>query len=316
MDDARERALEFLDEARGQFAGGVFEGGFGGGLFGDVGDDAGLAIGEKDGAIAAAAGGEFDAAFAGEEAGFAGGERAEGFAGYFDVGFGVGFFVNDGEADRFEDVAEFGLAGGIGSAGAEVNFGDGDGDFRGAIFLVVSDEFLEVVVAIGEGGGEIGLFGGEGFGNFVAEGGGEFAEGEGFGRFAEDAAGFGAHDFGDSGDVFVEFEDAAGDEDFGAGELADFGGGVGGDCAGGAELLFAEDFVEFGAFDGDDVVGGGKGGLKEGADFGSGVAEGFFFGFEIENGDGERLLRSGGAGGDRKREQCQRQRKKPFHMLG
>src|SRR5579862_4344362 len=121
-----------------------------------------------------------------------------------------------------------------------------------------------------------------------------------FDEFTVNPAGLGADDFGDDEQFTVGFEDAPGDEHFGAGQLADFGGGILADVAGQAEFVFAEDFLEFGPLDGDDLRFGGKVGVDEGGHLGTEIADGFVSGLEIKDGDGKNVS---GAGGDGHRQQ-------------
>ena len=113
------------------------------------------------------------------------------------------------------------------------------------------------------------------------------AGGGAFDHLAIDAAGFGADDLGDHDQLFVHLEHAARDEDFGAGEVPDLGGGVGGDGAGQAQLLLAQDLLEFGALDGDDLRLCREVRVDERGDFRPEVAHRLVLGLEVEDGDGE-----------------------------
>ena len=81
--------------------------------------------------------------------------------------------------------------------------------------------------------------------------------------------------------------------------LPDLGGAIGADRAGKAKLLFAEDFLQFRALDGDELRIGGEVGVDERGDFRAEVAHGFVPRFKIENGDSEniRALRAGHSAG-------------------
>ena len=80
----------------------MLEGEFGGGLFGEIDSNAGLAIGGENFA-GPFVGFEFDAGAAGNKVALAHSVGAEGVAGDFDVGFFLGFVVHHGEAALLKD---------------------------------------------------------------------------------------------------------------------------------------------------------------------------------------------------------------------
>jgi len=261
---------EFGDDPVGEFGTGVLECLFGGSVFRDVhgsGGDAVDLFGAGSGFFGEA---QFAASAATDKRAELDGALAEGFT--RDDHVGLIFVGNDGDADLLKGELDFRLHGRIGDDAGQVLLRNADEDLgQGFAF----DHFLEPFDA-----------GFRGF-SFRAHVGGVFRDGciERGGKYGgcvhpvvtldlglggQAAAGGGADGFGNAVGVFPSLEDAAGDEDLRADEVADFCGGLRIDGTGEAHTLFGEHSVELGALDEHEVAGHAELGADE---FGGGGAE-------------------------------------------
>jgi hypothetical protein len=249
-----------------------------------------LAVHEEEVARAAPAHLDFHAGLAGNQVALAHPEFTQRFPGDFDLGLQVGFVVGDREPAVAGELGQFGLGGRVDGWAVEVAFGNLDGQHRTLVALErLFDAFKSLLWRFDSGDERRAFLIHDGT-NLLREIGGEVGDGcarAAFDHFAIDAAGFRADDLGDDHGVLVHFEHAAGDEHLGAGQLANFGSGVGADGAREAEFLFAQDLLQLGAFHGDEGRFGGQGGVDKGGNCRPEIAHGFVSRFEVEDGDGE-----------------------------